>query len=96
MAKSASEGYINHYNSVRLRAKGSASLKMRLLSLDEIKTTTLLPLTIISVNNIELTRKANFQQQRAQLEIKTIAIDETFIISKIIIFAKPIAEAYPG
>lgn len=92
----ASEGYINHYGAVRLRATGSGSLKLRLLSLSETKTSTLLPLTLSLASNIELTRKCNFQQPRASLEIKTTAIDEYFLISKVIIFFKPVAEGYPG
>lgn len=91
-----SDGLINHFGGVQLRVKGSGDLKMRLLSLDEVKTKTLLALPIQTVTNKELTRISNFTQQRAQLEILTTEIDEYFEISKIIIFTKPVAENYPG
>lgn len=93
---SAGEGFINHYGFVRLRVTGSGNLKMRLLSLSETKTKTLTPLTMTSSTDKEITKKCNFTQQRAQLEIKTTEIDETFVISRIIVFIKPVAEAYPG
>lgn len=95
-AKSVNEEVVNHYGAVRLRVIGSASLKMNLFSLDRVKQFILLPLTIISKNFIEPTRLSNFTQQRARLEIRTTEIDETFRISKVIIFVKPIAKSYPN
>lgn len=89
-------GAIQHYGGVRLRVKGLASFKMRLLSLDEVKSTILLPLALSSTTNIEMTRISNFTQQRAQLEIKTTEIGEYFEVSKLIVFIKPVAENYPG
>lgn len=94
-ARSANEEVINHYGAVRLRAKGSASLKLTLYSLDEIKQFSLLPIVIIANNNVEPNRLSNFTQQRAKLEIRTTEINETFQISKAIIFTKPVAKSYP-
>lgn len=90
------EESINHYGLVRLRIAGSASLRMRLLSLDEVRQNILTPLTLATPTNIEPTRLSNFTEQRAQLEISTTLIDETFVCSKIIIFTKPVASSYPG
>ncbi len=94
-AKSVNEEVINHYGAVRLRVKGSANLLLKLFSLDEVKQTTLLPVPILAKNNIEPNRLSNFTQQRAKLEIRTIEINETFQISKIIVFVRPTAKSYP-
>lgn len=97
MAKSSSgEECVNHYGFIRLRVAGSGQLRPRLLSLDEVMETVLVPLTMADPVYIEPTRLSNFIQQRAQLELKTTAIDEVFHCSKIIIFAKQVATSYPG
>lgn len=90
------EGLINHYGLIRLRIEGSGNLKCRLLSLSEVKETVLSPIILIDPTDIEPTRLSNFTQQRAQLEIKTTAINHVFHCSKIVIFAKPVAKSYPG
>lgn len=89
------EGIINHFGAVRLRVKGSASLKLTLYSLDETKSSALAPITLSSTTNIEPNRLSNFTQQRAKLRIETTEIDETFQISKIVVFVKPVAKSYP-
>jgi hypothetical protein len=38
---------------------------------------------------------SNFTDQRVQLELKTTELNEVFNISKIVIFAKPVATGYP-
>ena len=97
MAKTkVNEEVINHYGAVRLRAKGSANLKLVLYSLDEIKQNALLAVPLQSKTNIEPTRLSNFTQQRAKLEIRITEINEIFQISKIIVFVKPVAKSYPG
>lgn len=90
------EGMINHYENLRIRMNGSGDLKLKLLSMDGVKIFIALPLTLEGVTNKEPTRKVNFTQQRAQLEIRTTAINEFFEISKIVFFMKPVAENYPG
>ena len=92
----AEEGYINHYGFVRLRVTGSGNLNLRLLSLSGTKKTTIPPLAMQSSTNIEVAKKCNFQQQRAQLEFKTTEIDEVFQLNKLVFFIKPVAENYPG
>lgn len=94
MAKS--DDSILHYGSVKLRVTGSGNLRMRLLSLDEIKTRTITPLVMQPTAYVEPTKSTNFTQQRAQLEIKTTSIDERFMISKVIIYVKPVASSFPG
>lgn len=95
-SKSANEEVINHYGLTRLRINGSANLRQVLYSLDEAKSFILKPLVLASKTNIEPTKLCNFTQQRAKLEIRTLEIDETFTISKIIVFVKPVAKSYPG
>lgn len=94
MAKT--EEIVSHFGLVRLRLNGSGNLKLKLWSLDQVKSSTLVPLIMASSTNVEPTRLCNFTQQRAQLEIRTIGIDQTFKISKVIIFTKPVATSYPG
>ncbi len=94
-AKSVNEEVINHYGAVRLRVSGSASLQMTFYSLDEVKSSVLVPVTLASPTNIEPNRLSNFTQQRAKLQIKTTGLGETFLISKIIIFIKPVAKSFP-
>lgn len=90
------EGLINHFSSVRLRVRGTGNLLMRFMSLDDVYDNVLIPLIMIPLTNIEPTTKSNFTEQRALLEIKTTVINETFEISKIVIYVKPVATNYPG
>ena len=39
---------------------------------------------------------SNVVEQRVQLELKTTAINETFTVHRIVIFAKPIATMLPA
>jgi hypothetical protein len=89
------EQVINHYGAVRLRVKGSANLQLSLFSFDEVFRLDLLQLNIQSTTNIEPNRLCNFTQQRAKLQISTININDNFLISKIIVFVKPVAQSYP-
>ena len=45
--------------------------------------------------NIEPVSLANFTDQRAQIEFKTTEINETFSISRMVIFVRPTATGYP-
>lgn len=89
-------GTVQHYNGVRMRLTGAGSLQMTLYSLDEVNSSVLVPFTMAATTAREPTRLANFKSQRASLEVKTTVINETFRISKIIIFAKPVESEFPG
>lgn len=97
MAKKSSSGeeVINHFGAVRLRVNGSASLKLSLFSLDKTQQNILVPIPLQSLTNVEPNRLSNFTQQRAKLQIRTTEMNETFKISKIIIFTKPVAKSWP-
>jgi hypothetical protein len=69
---------------------------MTLFSLDSVKSSALPNLVLSATNNIEPHKLCNFTQQRAFLQGKTTEIDETFKISKIIIFNRQVATMYPG
>ncbi len=50
---------------------------------------------MVAATNKEPTVLANFIDQYGQLEIKTTNINETFEVSKIVIFVKPVSTGYP-
>ena len=79
-----------------MRLVGEGDLQMRLLSLDEIETQTLVAFTMAATTNREPFRLANFNQQRAMLEVKTTVINEYFKINRIILFAKELWTDYPS
>jgi hypothetical protein len=93
--KTLDEQVINHYGAIRLRVNGSAQLQLTLFSFDEVQGTILVPIPIQTTTNIEPNRLSNFTQQRAKLMISTQNLDETFQISKIIVFTKPVAQSFP-
>lgn len=87
---------ISHFSAVRIRVNGAGSLKLSLFSLDDVVSTTLVPLTMAATTNIVPTRLTNFQQHRASLEIKTTEIDERARINRIIIFVKEVFTEWPS
>ena len=87
---------IVHFGGVRLRVTGSGNLDMTFKSLDDVDTQTLVPIIMSSTSAREPTRLANFISQRGRLQISTNAIDETFRINRVIVFAKPIWTQFPG
>ena len=87
---------IHHFVGVRFRITGSGVLDLVLQTLDGTSSSTLPTLTMASTTDIEPLRLANFTTQRAQLKGSTNAINETFVISRITVFVKPVATEYPG
>jgi hypothetical protein len=88
-------GEVLHYTAVRYRLNGSGNLQTYLRSLDNINNVQLIDIAMSSLTNREPTILANFIDQRAQIEVKTTVKDETFTISRMMIFVKPIAAEYP-
>lgn len=86
---------ITHFTAIRMRVYGNGQLKMRLLSLHETNEQTLLSLPMIPSTNREPTRLCNFNEQRAQLELKTTELDEKFTITRILVFARELYTDYP-
>lgn len=95
MGRNSFIGDILHTVAVRLRVNGSGNLRLFLRSLDDVYNSALKPQVMATLTNIEPTILANFNEQRTQLQIITIAINERFLISKIVVFVKPVASGYP-
>lgn len=100
MPQTAREGSsgenISHFTAVRLRVVGSGNLNMTLYSLDDVNSQVLAPLAMSATTNIQPTRLANFNEQRAALWLGTTEKDEYFRINRIILFSKEIFTSYPG
>lgn len=52
-------------------------------------------LPMAAQTNREPTRLCNFNEQRAQLELKTTELDEKFTITRILVFARELFTDYP-
>lgn len=94
MAKKSS-GTILHFNGVRLRAIGNGNLKQSLKSLQNVSRHDMVDFPLFSATDRELFTLANFKRQRVQLRLETLEIGESFLISKITIFARPVESGYP-
>lgn len=88
-------GEILHFNAVRLRVTGSGNLQQTISSLGYVNEFEMPVLAMSSRTNRELVTLADYKDQMGSLILKTTEIDETFSISKIVIFVKPIASGYP-
>lgn len=93
MAKTAENEY--HIVGTRLRVVGSGNLRLSLTDLDGVQTSNLVPLPMQATTRFEPTVLANFQSQRTRLVGTITAIDEHFQITRIIVYAKPVAVEYP-
>jgi len=85
----------HHVVAARLRVTGEGNLNFRLESLSQYTVQDLVPFTMQVNTNIEPTRLANFQSQRIRYILNTTNLNEHFQISRIILFAKPVAVEYP-
>lgn len=98
MAKGVT-GDIVHSVGVRFRIKGSGVLRTRFYNMGEefatIRLSNLDNITLSSGPAREKTAIANFQDQGIQIYSRTIHIDETINVTKIVCFYKPVAESYP-
>jgi hypothetical protein len=96
MSEGSSGESISHFAAIRIRLVGTGSLLMKVYSLDDVRSKTLVPLVMSPTNRIIPTRLVNFTEQRASFEFKTTGIDEKFRINRIVVFSKPIFTSYPG
>lgn len=95
MAKSGGVESEHHVVGVRLRLTGAGNLQHRLSGLDDVLQQTLVPMPMTATARIEPTRLANLQGQRIRYELFTDQLNETFLIRRIIIYAKAVAVEYP-
>lgn len=87
---------INHYGAVTARVTGEGNLDMQLDSLSDVDTKTLRAFGMSATTAIEPTRLTNFNTQRASITLSVDEIDEYFVISKVILWVKPIYTQYPS
>ena len=87
---------ISHFGSIRIRLTGTGNLKMKVYSLDDVRSKELVPFAMQGATRIIPTRIVNFMEQRASFELKTTEMDERFRINRIIIFSKEVFKSYPG
>jgi hypothetical protein len=92
---SGSGEWDTHIVSVRARITGSGFMRYTLEDYSAIRVTNLAPLTMASATNREPTVLTNFQSQRTRLIGQVTDINEWFEISRVIIFAKPVAIEFP-
>ena len=96
LSEQSSGENISHFAAIRIRLNGAGNLKMQVFSLDDVRSKTLVPLTMQLSARIIPTRLVNFKEQRAAFELKTTEIDEKFRINRIVIFMKESDTSYPG
>jgi hypothetical protein len=87
---------ISHFAAIRIRLVGSGNLLMKVFSLDDVRSKTLVPFAMLPGNRIIPTRIVNFVEQRASFELKTTVMDEKFRINRIVVFSKPVFTSFPG
>jgi hypothetical protein len=81
---------INHFGAVRIRVNGTGNLVPTFYTLDYKRSSQLVPLVMEDTTEWEPVRLANFKSQRAYLKFETLAINERFVVNRIIIYAKPL------
>lgn len=87
---------ISHFSTIRLRAVGHGNLKIKVWSLDDVKSKDLVPLVLADKNRIQPNRLVNFVEQRASFEIWTTDLDEWFRINRISVYLKEIFTSHPA
>ena len=70
--------FISHVTGLRMRVTGVGSLLMTLYSLDQAYSQVLVAYNMFPSTNKEMTRLANFSQQRIKLRMGTTEINERF------------------
>ena len=88
--------YEHHVVAVRVRATGDGDLNMTLAGLDNVVEDVLEPIPLSATNTLEPTVLANIQNQRIRLEGGQDQLNDTFLIRRIVIYAKPVAAEHPG
>lgn len=95
MAKTGGVESEHHVVGVRLRVTGSGNLQHRLSGLDDIIQQDLVAMPMTATARVEPMRLSNIQGQRIRYELYTTELDETFLIRRIILYAKAVAVEYP-
>lgn len=91
----SSTGEILHFTGARFRMTGVGNLITTYQGLDNLERFWPDPMQIPLFASREPVRLADFTNQRAQFIFRTSEINESFNISKIVIFVRPVASEYP-
>ena len=101
MAKIGYIGEILHCIGVRARVTGVGNLRLFLASMGDPETgvpadeVELDAIAMSTSTAVEPTKLANFESQRIQLHFRITEIDETFLITRLYMFVKPVAQDFP-
>lgn len=87
--------FINHFAQIRIRLTGTGVMSARLISLDDVEESILADITMQSTTVRYVNHHANFEQQKARLELKTTEFGAQFLIRQIIFYVKPVGTNYP-
>lgn len=83
------EGLFQHLVAVRYRVKGAGNLRTTAISFQEVSSSELNPIPMEATTDKLPSVLSNFTSQGMQVEFKISEIDETFVISRIVVFLKP-------
>ena len=96
LSQASSGEIITHFGAVRVRVNGTGNLRLSLFSLDDVTSTTLVPLVMSTLTRVVPQRLCNFQETRALLEMKTTFTDEFMSVNRIIVLTKPVFSEWPS
>lgn len=95
-SQGSSGEFINHFTGIRVRVAGTGVLRPTMHGQDSVTSSVLPTITMATTNRFSNFVLANVVEQRVGLELKTTAIDETFTIHRIVLFARPMATMTPA
>lgn len=95
MSKSSSSGDILHFGATRFRVTGSGDLDLALKGLDDDPTVNLTSIAMQATTGREPLVLCNYISQRGRLVGQTTSINDSFNVSKIVIFVKTLYSGYP-
>lgn len=84
-----------HVGAVRVRGYGNGTVNLRLIGLGNIEEQELASAILDDFTHRPFTILANFIQTRAQVELKTTELGDLMIVSRIIVYTKPIWTSFP-
>ena len=84
-----------HYAGIRLRIVGEGELDVNAYGLDDTLLQELSPLKMSLTPGKQLNMLSNFRADRIRLRVYTDKINETFNISRIVLFTKESYKSYP-
>lgn len=84
-----------HFGAIRIRLTGSGYMQSSLLSYDEVQQSNQVQSTMQSVTAYPVNILTNFTAFASKLELKTVNFGESFFISQIILYVKPVATSIP-